>query len=218
MREDRRDVLISRHGESFSALPFGGIVGTSSFRRASQVKMFRPDLRVEIIRGNVDTRLRKLYDPVGQFSAIIVAAAGVKRLGLEERISEFFAEELWLPSAGQGALAVQCLADRAEIVELLKGINDPSTSSEVRTERAFIDTLGGSCNAAIGASAKIEGGSQISLQVVLFNISSLEEILADRRSAISIRDCAIFLEGNAPVERGEELGRELAEKMLRLKG
>ncbi len=198
-REDRADVLISRDNVSFFDLPPGVTVGTSSLRRGAQILRARPDLRVEVIRGNVDTRLKKLDDHRGTFAAIVLAAAGLSRLGLSGRITEYFSEEVMVPSAGQGALAVQCLREREEVVRLLAPIHHSPTGIETTAERAFTDGLGAGCNAAVGASARVlEGGL---LSIVTRCLSN------DGSSVIDFSE-------TAPVGDAERLGRELAARVV----
>lgn len=202
-REERGDVLISRGGLLFADLPQGAVVGTSSFRRGAQMLRARPDLRIEVIRGNVDTRLKKLEDPQGQFSAIVLAAAGVKRLRLEHWITEYFPEEVMLPAAGQGAIAIQCLGARTEVVELLAAIHDRDTGIETVAERSFIDRLGAGCNAAIGASARVIPGGQLLLKTICLSQDGL---------------AAVSLEDSAPIDEAERLGRDLADTLLAREG
>lgn len=202
-REERGDVLISRGGVSFAELPQGAVIGTSSLRRGAQILRARPDLRIEVIRGNVDTRLKKLEDAEGPFAAIVLAAAGVRRLRLEHWITEYFSEEVMLPAAGQGAIAIQCLGARAEVVELLAAIHDRDTGIETAAERSFIDRLGAGCNAAIGASARILPGGQLSLKTICLS--------QDGAAAIPLEDVS-------PIEEAERLGRDLADTMLAREG
>jgi hydroxymethylbilane synthase len=155
-RADSRDVLVSRSGERLGALPPGARIGTSSPRRACQVAALRPDLRPVPIRGNVDTRLRKLER--GEYDALVLAAAGLLRLGREDAVSEWLSPEVMLPAAGQGALALQVRAEDATTYALLAPLDDPATAVAVTAERAFLNTLGAGCSAAAGASARIEGG------------------------------------------------------------
>lgn len=156
-REDPRDAFISlRPGvKGIDDLPQGAVVGTSSLRRSCQLLSRRPDLRIIQLRGNLDTRLRKLDE--GHFDAIIVAAAGVKRLGLEERITSILPPEVSLPAIGQGAIGIECRVDDEFINNLLSPLNDPETSLCVRAERAFLKILEGGCQVPIAAYARIEG-------------------------------------------------------------
>jgi hydroxymethylbilane synthase len=152
-REDPRDALVSRNGEALSTLPAGAAVGTGSPRRAAQVLAMRPDLTVRDIRGNVDTRIRKVEE--GEYDAVVLAAAGLARLGWLERAAQVFAPEEMLPAVGQGALAVQVRADDTEALALVRRADDFETRVAVTAERAFERRLGGGCHAAIGGYATV---------------------------------------------------------------
>lgn len=153
-RADVRDVLIG--SSSLAELPQGAVVGTSSLRRQSQLRRLRPDLDVRSIRGNVETRIRKVHD--GQYDATILAAAGVTRLGLDQHIAEWLPLETMLPAPGQGALAVQCRADDAETLDLLATIHQPEVAAAVTAERAFLQALGGGCATPVAAYARWDNG------------------------------------------------------------
>jgi hydroxymethylbilane synthase len=153
-REDPRDALA---GAPLAALAAGARVGTSSLRRAAQLRRLRPDLQLENIRGNVDTRLRKLDE--GQYEAILLAAAGLRRLGLADRIAEILEPEVMCPAVGQGALAVQCRADDEETLRRLAALEDPAARAEVTAERALLAELGGGCRVPIGGAAHLEGST-----------------------------------------------------------
>jgi hydroxymethylbilane synthase len=155
-RADVRDVLVAANGRTLATLPHGAIVGTSSLRRQSQLRRQRPDLDVRSIRGNVETRIRKVHE--GQYDATILAAAGVTRLGLEEHVAEWLPLETMLPAPGQGALAVQCRADDAETLRLLAAIHQPEVAAAVTAERAFLHALGGGCATPVAAYAMWENG------------------------------------------------------------
>lgn len=155
-RADVRDVLIARDGRTLEQLPQGAIVGTSSLRRQSQLRRLRPDLDVRSIRGNVETRIRKVHE--GQYDATILAAAGVTRLELDEHITEWLPLETMLPAPGQGALAVQCRADDTETLRLLAAIHQPEVAAAVTAERAFLHALGGGCATPVAAYAVWENG------------------------------------------------------------
>src|SRR5215211_4375606 len=133
-RAEVRDALISAHGYTIATLPSGSSIGTSSLRRAAQILSRRPDVRIESLRGNVDTRLRKALD--GQYDAIILAGAGLTRLGLESNVTEWLSLEVMLPAPGQGALAVQCRADDQTTLNILAALEDKSTRKAVTAERA----------------------------------------------------------------------------------
>jgi len=155
-REDPHDAFVSNKFESLSALPPGSVVGTSSLRRESQLRARFPHLNVEPLRGNVQTRLRKLDE--GKYAAIILAAAGLKRLGLGERIRGIITSEESLPAVGQGALGFECRADRADMIELLKSLHHPDTAACVLAERAMSRSLGGSCQVPLGGFAEVKNG------------------------------------------------------------
>ena len=150
-RVDPRDVLVGPEGEhtTLASLKEGAVVGTSSLRRVALLRAFRRDVTPRTIRGNVDTRLRKLDE--GQFDAIILAAAGLTRLGLAKRVSEWLERTSWLPAPGQGALALVTRSEDAETRELVGALNDPDSLAAVSAERTFLEALGGGCQVPIGA-------------------------------------------------------------------
>lgn len=158
-RAEVRDALISKDGYTLQTLPSGAVVGTSSPRRAAQVLSVRPDICITSLRGNVDTRLRKALD--GQYDAIVLAGAGLVRLGLEPRVTQWLPLELMLPAPGQGALAVQCRADDLETLSLLAALEDPPTRSAVTAERQFLLGLGGGCAVPVAAYASFNGAQSI---------------------------------------------------------
>jgi hydroxymethylbilane synthase len=155
-RENPRDAFVSNKYDAIDALPAGAVVGTSSLRRESILRAKYPQLRIEPLRGNLDTRLRKLDE--GQYDAIILAAAGLLRLGLKERIKAILTPEQSLPAPGQGALGIEVLAARADATAWIAPLNDPETAHCVRAERAFSRALGGSCQVPLGAYAILEDG------------------------------------------------------------
>ena len=154
-RQDARDVLISRDHWMLATLPQGACVGTSSLRRAAQLLAARPDLQLLPLRGNVDTRIRKAMqgDVTGGYAAIVLAAAGVLRLGLEANIAEYLPFDVMLPAPGQGALALQCRADDVTIRALLAPLDDGATRASVAAERAFLQRFGGGCSIPVAAYA-----------------------------------------------------------------
>jgi hydroxymethylbilane synthase len=154
-REDPRDAFVSVHYERIEDLPEGSVVGTSSLRRQSQLQARFPHLRIESLRGNLQTRLRKLDE--GQYAAIILAAAGLKRLGLESRITQLIDPEQSIPAVGQGALGIEIRADRDDVRQLLQPLNHDETSACVEAERAMSRALAGSCTVPLGAYARIRG-------------------------------------------------------------
>ena len=193
-RADPLDVLVSRAG-GLRDLPPGARVGTSSPRRACQLRAQRPDLTVLDIRGNVDTRLRKLAD--GEYDAIVLAAAGLARLGLSDAITESFAPDLMLPAAGQGALAVEVRAADAATAALLDTLNDPATAAALTAERAFLAATGGGCAAVIAAYATVGDDGALHLTGLIGSPSGTA-VRGERRGAVS--DAATL---------GAELAREV---------
>ncbi|MFC4711851.1 hydroxymethylbilane synthase [Planococcus dechangensis] len=155
-REDPRDAYIANDHVKLMDLPVGAVVGTSSLRRSSQLLMLRPDLDVQWIRGNIDTRLAKLR--AGDFDAIILAAAGLKRMGWgDDLVTEFMSTEDCLPAIGQGALAIECREDDAELLSELAKVNDRVTELAVTAERKFLKDMNGSCQVPIAGYATVSG-------------------------------------------------------------
>jgi hydroxymethylbilane synthase len=155
-REDPRDAFVSVRHASLAELPAGAVVGTSSLRREAQLRERFPHLAIEPLRGNLDTRLAKLDR--GEYAGIVLAVAGLVRLGLGDRIREILAPESSLPAAGQGALAIECRADRPEVVALLAALDDADAAACVRAERAVSKALGGSCQLPLAAHAVLHAG------------------------------------------------------------
>ncbi len=151
-RADVRDVLVARNGWTLETLPPGAVVGTSSVRRQAQLQAYRPDLTFRSIRGNVETRIRKVLS--GEYDATVLAAAGVQRLGLDEAVSQWLPLDVMLPAPGQGALAVQCRANDTRTLELLAAIDNQEVRKAVTAERAFLQALGGGCSAPVAAWAR----------------------------------------------------------------
>ncbi|MEW6569595.1 MAG: hydroxymethylbilane synthase [Nitrospirota bacterium] len=174
-REDPRDAFISRISNSgfkipnFGSLPYGAMVGTSSLRRSCQILSVRPDLKIEQLRGNLDTRLRKLDE--GQFDAVILATAGVKRLGLYNRITEILSPEISLPAIGQGAIGVECRTGDNFINDLITPLNHPDTFTCITAERAFLKKLEGGCQVPIAAYARIEEGGKLIMDGLVGSVS-----------------------------------------------
>ena len=156
-REDARDALVSNRYSDLAALPTGSVVGTSSLRRESQLRARFPHLKIEPLRGNVQTRLRKLDE--GKYAAIILAAAGLKRLGLGARIRALISSEDSLPAVGQGALGIECRADRADLKALLAPLHHADTAACVLAERALSRALAGSCQVPLGGFAEVTGSA-----------------------------------------------------------
>jgi hydroxymethylbilane synthase len=160
-RADPRDVLVSRDGATLDALPRQARVGTGSPRRACQLRAARPDLDVQDIRGNVDTRLRKLA--AGEFDSLVLAAAGMIRLGRADEVTEWLDPAVMVPAVAQGAIAVEVRADDQAVADLVAPINHPATAAAVAAERAFLARLGAGCTAAVGAHADVIETHELSL-------------------------------------------------------
>jgi len=158
-RQDVRDALLSTNGLSLNRLPGGARVGTSSLRRKSQLLFARSDLKILDLRGNVDTRIEKLKR--GDYDAIVLAKAGLDRLGLSANIAEVLSTDVCLPAAGQGAIGIETRADDAEILGILSALNDEETRSGVEAERALLAGLEGGCQVSIGAWGRMEGGKLV---------------------------------------------------------
>jgi hydroxymethylbilane synthase len=195
-REDPRDALISRNGLPLEALPPNARVGTSSLRRGAQLRRWRRDLELVPLRGNVDTRLRKLES--GDVEAIILAASGMKRLGLEGRIHQFIPVDRILPAIGQGSLGLEVRRDDQETARALGFLDHGPTRIALTAERAFLAGLQGGCQVPIAGLARVQGG-----QVVL------QGLVADERGATCIADAL-----SGPSDEASDLGRALARKML----
>jgi hydroxymethylbilane synthase len=210
VRADVRDALVSRAGSTLATLPQNATVGTSSLRRAAQLLAARPDVRIESLRGNVDTRLRKVLD--GQYDAIILAGAGLTRLGLGSHVTEWLPLDVMLPAPGQGALAVQCRADDEMTLGLLAALDDESTRVTITAERAFLSGLGGGCAIPVAAYAETIVNSPLpGIQLTGLVIS------VDGRKAIKVTG-----EGTDPLQLGQELAQKAiaqgADEILALNG
>jgi len=155
-REDPRDVLFSKNNRNLAELEKGFILGTSSARRGAQIKHLRPDALLKDIRGNVDTRMKKVVD--GQYDATILAAAGIVRLGLTERVSYYFGVDEMLPAPAQGALALEIAGDRPDLMEILQTVECPQTRAATISERTVLETLGSGCSLPLAAYAEIRSG------------------------------------------------------------
>jgi hydroxymethylbilane synthase len=174
-RESPADVLVSREGAPLESLPQGARVGTGSLRRQAQLRHVRPDLQVADVRGNVDTRLRKLDE--GQFDAIVLAEAGLRRLGFVERGSQVLPFDVMLPAVGQGALGIECREEDAETREILASLNDSATRAAVTAERALLEHLRGGCMAPIGALGRLDG-DELSLSAVVLSRDGVKRLIA----------------------------------------
>lgn len=196
-REDPRDCLLSHGGRRFASLAKGARVGTGSLRRQAQLRHARPDLEYVELRGNVDTRLRKLDD--GDYAAIVLAKAGLDRLGLSERVTEVFSAETCLPAVGQGALGIEARTEHdARLGEALKKLDHAATNAAVTAERALLRELEGGCQVPLGAWARSED-SELVLDACIVSVDGAEYIR--KRST-----------GKA--EEAESLGRGLAREMI----
>jgi len=198
-REDPRDAFVSTRQENLAALPAGAVVGTSSLRRQAQVAARHPALEIRPLRGNVETRIAKLDR--GDYAAIILAAAGLKRLGLEARIRSYLELDESLPAAGQAALGIECLAARQDVLSLVEPLQDALASACVRAEREVNRALGGSCTIPLGAHA-VQAGATLKLRALVASPDG-------RRIARA--------EGEGDAARPEELGLRVA-ALLRERG
>jgi hydroxymethylbilane synthase len=196
-REDARDALLTRNNMKFKDLPQGATIGTSSLRRQAQLMSIRPDFKIAQLRGNVDTRLRKLKE--GLFDAIILAAAGVRRLGLAENVSEYIDPSISLPAIGQGALGIECRVDDRELNDLIAFFNHQDTRTCVTGERALLRRLEGGCQVPIACYGQMMNGK--------LHLIGLVGSVDGKRI---IKDT---IEGEA--EKAEKLGVTLAEKLLK---
>jgi len=197
-REDPRDCLIGRKVRRFEDLPPGAHIGTSSLRRRAQIQAVRPDLVVKSIRGNIDTRLRKLEEE--NLDAILLAAAGLHRMGWQDRITSYLPATLCVPAVGQGALAIECRADDADILSLLALLNDPVTARCVAAERRFLGLLNGGCQVPIGAYAEAADGMAEGDVQLTGMVASPDGTKLLKASAV----------GNVP----EKVGEQVAEALL----
>lgn len=195
-RADPRDAFLSNHFETIDALPKNAIVGTASPRRTCLLKSLRPDVQIKLLRGNVDTRLAKL--DAGEYDAIILAAAGVARLGLSHRIRAYCSENIFTPAIGQGAIGIECRENDFKIQELLRCLHHDNTAHCVIAERAVNKILNGDCHTAIGAHAKI-----------MQDKISLSAMVGDENGAIILRANAI-----GSLYHAEKIGENVANDLL----
>jgi hydroxymethylbilane synthase len=199
-RADPRDALVSRAGQGLAALPAGSRVGTSSLRRVCQVRAARPDLEIDILRGNVDTRLRKVAE--GVVDAAVLACAGLDRLGFADRITERLSVDQMLPAIGQGALALEARADDARVVALCRALSDPAAEVTVAAERALLAGLGVGCRTPVAGHATLQpgdGGGRVLLRALVGRPDASQ----------MIRD-----EIGGPPDRAADLGHELSRRLL----
>ncbi len=194
-RNDPREILISREKKTLKELPSNSIIGTSSFRREFQLKKIRNDFKYKTIRGNVDTRLKKLNDKL--YDAIILSYAGIKFLGLEKNISQIFSTSDIIPSAGQGIIALQCRKDDAETINLLKKVNHSFTNYRAQAERNVLKILDGDCQTAVGAYAEIEE-NKINIEAELFSLDGKDRF---------------YIKSSKDLILASQLGKEVGEKI-----
>jgi hydroxymethylbilane synthase len=211
-RQDPRDAFCSRHYSTIEDLPKGARVGTSSLRRQAQLKAIRPDLDIHPLRGNVDTRLRKLEQ--GDYDAIILASAGLKRLGKTELIKQIIPAEIMCPAAGQGALGIEIREGDTKTGDLLAFLNDPNARAATTCERALLNSLGGGCQVPIGAFAEVRftAASEAVEPVGVLApgmIIHLESIVADPDGTKLLRDSR---DGDDPEKLGYEAGASLLKR------
>jgi hydroxymethylbilane synthase len=199
-REDPRDVLISREGKAFSDLGVGASIGTSSLRRAAQLTHARPDIIIHSLRGNLDTRLKKLETE--NLDAIVLAAAGVKRLNLEERITQYLEPSLMLPAVAQGALCVEIRQDDTTVQSIVGILDHPETRKVVMGERAYLSHLGGSCQVPVAGHGSISGDR--------FTLTGL---VADLDGSVMLRETH-----SGPVDDNVLVGIELADRLMKRGG
>lgn len=196
-RVDVRDVLISKDGKTMDELPQGAIIGTSSLRRGAQLLAYRPDFKIKWIRGNIDTRIKKLKEE--DYDAIILAAAGLERMEWKGEITQFIPVDISLPAVGQGALSIECRENDEELLDLLSRFNHRETEIAVQAERAFLNTLEGGCQVPIGAYGQINEQGNI----------TLTGLVADPDGKVVLKEA---LEGSTPVELGRSLAQRLIEQ------
>ena len=194
-RTNAQDVLVAHEQWTLETLPAGATVGTSSLRRAAQLHHVRPDLDVQPIRGNVDTRVRKVHD--GTYDAAVMAAAGLERLGLTDHIAEYLSLDVMLPAAGQGALAVQCRAGDTQVLALLAAIDNEADRMATRAERTFLSALGGGCSTPIAAYARVGDDAMIEMNALIVSL--------DGQRVIRVQGVGTD---------AQQLGRELAKEAL----
>jgi hydroxymethylbilane synthase len=181
LREDPRDALCSPKFKTLDKLPKGARVGTSSLRRSAQLKALRPDLKLETVRGNVETRLRKASE---ELDAVVLAYAGLRRLGLGDRATQLFSTEEMLPAVAQGALALEARSDDAATLKRLAALEDPESRVRIEAERGFLARIEGGCQVPIGGHATLEGG-QVVLRALVASLDGTRIIRAERRGPMS---------------------------------
>jgi hydroxymethylbilane synthase len=197
-RNDPREILINKDNKHLKDLAPQSVIGTSSFRREFQIKKIRNDLECKLIRGNVDTRIRKLKENL--YDAIILSYAGINSLGLNQNISQIFSTSEIIPCAGQGVIALQCRNDDEDLIELLKLVDHQSTHNSIKAERNVLKVLEGDCETAVGAFAKIDG-DKINLEVELFSLDGSKRF---------------YLKSSKSINKAEELGIEMGKTLKKI--
>ena len=197
-RNDPREILISKDNKHLKDLALNSIIGTSSFRREFQIKKIRDDLNCKLIRGNVDTRIRKLNENL--YDAIILSYAGIDSLGLNQNISQTFSTSEIIPCAGQGVIALQCRNNDEELIQLLKKVNHQSTHNSIKAERNVLKVLEGDCETAVGAFANIEG-DKINLEAELFSLDGSKRF---------------HLKSSENLDRANEFGIEMGKTLKKI--
>ena len=196
-RHSPHDVLVSSKYDTIADLPAGAIVGTCSVRRKAALLRIKPDLEVKVVRGNVDTRLKKLDE--GEFDALILAEAGLNRLGLDNRVKEQLSLETFTPSVGQGVIAIECLSSRKDVIEVLKAINDEETFARITAERAMNSALKASCTSPVGSYAVVDGDLLV-LKGVVWSADGSQRIETEQ---------------SGPLARAEAVGQLAAEDLIK---
>jgi hydroxymethylbilane synthase len=209
-RDDPRDALVGRGGAKLADLPAGSRVGTGSSRRAAQLELLRDDITCVPIRGNADTRLAKVRD--GEFDAVVLAYAGLTRIGCTDLVTEIFEPDDMVPAPGQGALAVECRADDAELTELLAVADDSTSRAAVTAERALLAALEAGCSAPVGAYAA--GAERLHLRGVVLGRPTTASDGGTGGTAATGGTIVVRERGEAEAADAERLGRDLAARML----
>lgn len=181
-RDNPLDAFLSTHHNSLESLPEGAVVGTASLRRQSQLLVHRPDLQIKTLRGNINTRLEKLR--AGEYDAIILAAAGLERMGFTGHIKEWLSEDAMLPACGQGALSIECRSEDTEVQLLLEGLNDPLTAACVHAERLVNAKLGGNCHVPLAVYCKPTADQQLRLQAKVLSFDGKQCIQAAQTGSL----------------------------------
>jgi len=206
-REDPRDAFVSNHYKSLDALPLNATVGTSSLRRQVLLKALRPDIKIEVLRGNINTRLKKLDE--GQYDAIILATAGLNRLSLDNRITAHFSPEQMLPSAGQGALGLEVHESQTELIKTIAGLSHIPTFLACKAERAVSRTLGGSCSVPLAAHAVWVNATTLQLRAAWGDLES-EQPLIRAESQITLPQNT----DPVTIQKAQELGQQVAQQLI----